>query len=98
MDRLCNAINFENYLTAKSRCTYSVMVNNKKNVQGLFCERGDRRPLFLFGFVPQSSQPQPSSVRPISMHDYVLVSIMKPEVRVYIRKPARTKIASVLCS
>lgn len=46
-----------------------------------------RHRLVLPIFVPQSSQAQPGSVRPISMHDYVSVSIMKPEVRVYIRKP-----------
>lgn len=40
-----------------------------------------RHPLILPIFVPQSSQAQPGSVRPISMHDYVSVSIMKPEVR-----------------
>lgn len=44
------------------------------------------RPLVVSSFVPQSSQPQPGSVGPISMHDYVSVSIMKLQVRVYIRK------------
>lgn len=30
------------------------------------------------------------SVGSISMHDYASVTIMRPEVRMYIRKPART--------
>lgn len=51
-----------------------------------------------FPLCSQSIQTQPDSVWPISMHDYVSVSIMKPEVRVYIRKAATMKIASELSS
>jgi len=55
-----------------------------------------RHPLALPIFVPPSRQAQ--SVRAISEHDYVSVSIMKPEVREDIRKPARTDISSELSS
>lgn len=66
----------------ESDCTYHILIHSVKCLASLLLNVSlytAGRPLILYSIVPQSSQAQPSSARPISMHDYVSVSIMKQE-------------------